>query len=62
MNPLFTKVTLNSFIFVIFYTVPTRKFGIIGITTYCHDGVCSLHAEPVSGIKSAMERNSIGLS
>ena len=37
MNQMFTKVLLNSFIFVmdIFCTGPTRKFGIIGITT-CH--------------------------
>ena len=34
MNPKFTKVTLNTFIFVmyIFCANPARKFGIIDIT------------------------------
>ena len=47
MNPMFTKVTLISFIFAIdiFCTGPTKKFGIIGIST-CHQaGFCLLHTQ-----------------
>ena len=57
MNPMFTEITLNSFILVmnIFCTVPTRKFGIIGITTHCYSSFCLLHTQPVSGRKSAVE-------
>ena len=57
MNPMFTEVTLNSFILVIniFYTVPKRKFRIIGITTHCYSSFCLLHTQPVSGRKSAVE-------
>ena len=45
MNPLFTRVTLNSFIFAmdIFYTGAAKKFVIIGITAYHQASVCLLH-------------------
>ena len=46
MSPMFTKVTLNSFIFAmnIFCTVPRRKFGIIGITRHFYASLCLRHA------------------
>ena len=51
MNPMLTKDTLNSFIFVknIFSTGPTRKCGIIGTTTRHQASVCLLHQQQLNG-------------
>ena len=49
MDPMFIKVTLNNFIFVmdISCTGPAKKFGIIGITTRHQASFCLLHTQPL---------------
>ena len=44
---MFTKVSLNNFIFImdIFGTGPTKKFGIIGITTRHQASFCLPHTQ-----------------
>ena len=51
MNPVFTKVILNSFIFVvdIFCAGATRKFGIIGIITRHQASFCLINTQQLSG-------------